>query len=57
MQGEADAAALGAARTLLTDVIAVQRAVLLDLRASGKIGSTALRAIERDLDLEEARIG
>jgi CPA1 family monovalent cation:H+ antiporter len=41
---------------LRQDLIAVQRQALLDLRAGGRIGVTTLRAIERDLDLEEARL-
>ena len=38
------------------DLIALQRRKLLTLRDQGRIGVTTLRAIERDLDLEEARL-
>jgi CPA1 family monovalent cation:H+ antiporter len=38
------------------DLIAVQRQTLLGLRSEGRIGITTLRAIQHDLDLEEARL-
>ena len=38
------------------DLIALQRRKLLTLRDQGRIGVTTLRTIERDLDLEEARL-
>jgi monovalent cation/hydrogen antiporter len=38
------------------DLIALQRQKLLTLRDQGRIGVTTLRTIERDLDLEEARL-
>ena len=38
------------------DLIALQRQSLLTLRDEGRIGVTTLRAIEHDLDLEEARL-
>ncbi|HTT91263.1 MAG TPA: Na+/H+ antiporter [Acidimicrobiales bacterium] len=41
---------------LRRDLIALQRRALLDLRDQGRIGVTTLRAIERDLDLEETRL-
>jgi CPA1 family monovalent cation:H+ antiporter len=43
-------------RALRLDLVREQRRELLALRAQGRIGSTILRKIERDLDLEEARI-
>jgi CPA1 family monovalent cation:H+ antiporter len=41
---------------LRPDLIALQRQSLLGLRNEGRIGVTTLRTIERDLDLEEARL-
>jgi monovalent cation/hydrogen antiporter len=41
---------------LRRDVIATERATLLRLRREGGVKADALRAIERDLDLDEARI-
>ena len=41
---------------LRRDLIEVQRETLATLRARGEIGTTTLRTIEHDLDLEEARI-
>ena len=38
------------------DLISFQRNALSDLRLEGRIGTTALRTIEHDLDLEEARL-
>jgi CPA1 family monovalent cation:H+ antiporter len=38
-------------------LLEVERSVVLALRREGHINATVLRAIERDLDLEEARIG
>ena len=42
-------------RALRLQLIGVERSVLLSLRRDGRINATLLRAIERDLDLEEAR--
>lgn len=42
-------------RALRLKLIGVERSVLLTLRRDGRINATVLRAIERDLDLEEAR--
>ena len=41
---------------LRRDLIALQRQTLVGLRNDGRIGVTTLRAIEHDLDLEEARL-
>ena len=41
---------------LRRELIAVERATLLDLRDSGRLRADTLRTIERDLDLEEARL-
>ncbi len=38
------------------DLIVLQRKALIRLRDSGSIGTTTLRTIQRDLDLEEARL-
>ena len=40
---------------LRRELIALQRRTLGDLRQQGRIGVTTLRAVELDLDLEEAR--
>jgi monovalent cation/hydrogen antiporter len=54
---EADVAATAAAEMAVRrDLITVQRQTLLALRDQGRIGVTTLRTIERDLDLEEARL-
>ena len=37
-------------------LIAVERASLLALRNEGKVARTTVRRVERDLDLDEARI-
>ncbi|MFZ3293090.1 Na+/H+ antiporter [Mycobacterium sp.] len=42
-------------RALRLNLIGVERSILLALRRDGRINATLLRAIERDLDLEEAR--
>ncbi len=42
-------------QALRLQLIGVERSVLLTLRRDGRINATLLRAIERDLDLEEAR--
>jgi CPA1 family monovalent cation:H+ antiporter len=42
-------------RALRLRLIGVERSVLLTLRRDGRINATLLRAIERDLDLEETR--
>ena len=43
-------------RTLRLKLLGVERAVVLELRQEGRINATLLRTIERDLDLEEARL-
>ena len=43
-------------RALRLKLISVERSVLLSLRRDGRINATVLRAIERDFDLEEARL-
>jgi Na+/H+ antiporter len=43
-------------RTLRLKLLEVERSVVLALRREGDINATLLRALERDLDLEEARI-
>ena len=54
---EADTVATAATQTALRrDLITLQRQTLLALRDQGRIGVTTLRTIERDLDLEEARL-
>lgn len=47
---------LEAEQELRHDLIRTQRRALAELRERGRIGATTLRAIERDLDLEEARL-
>jgi CPA1 family monovalent cation:H+ antiporter len=42
---------------LRRDLIGVERDTLLDLRNSGRLRQETMRQIERDLDLEEARLG
>jgi len=41
---------------LRRELIGIEREELLDLRSSGRLRNTTMRQIERDLDLEEARI-
>jgi CPA1 family monovalent cation:H+ antiporter len=41
---------------LRRELIGIERDELLDLRGAGRLRNTTLRQIERDLDLEEARI-
>jgi hypothetical protein len=43
-------------RTLRLKLLGVERSVVLELRRQGRINATLLRTIERDLDLEEARL-
>jgi CPA1 family monovalent cation:H+ antiporter len=43
-------------RALRLKLLAVERSVLLALRRDGRINATLLRTIERDFDLEEARL-
>jgi CPA1 family monovalent cation:H+ antiporter len=43
-------------RALRLKLLGVERSVVLGLRRAGRINATLLRTIERDLDLEEARI-
>ena len=38
------------------DVIVAERATLLRIRNDGQIPSDVVRTVERDLDLEEARL-
>jgi hypothetical protein len=52
----AAAATAQADLALRRDLIAFQRRTLSDLRQKGRIGITTLRAIEHDLDLEDARL-
>jgi CPA1 family monovalent cation:H+ antiporter len=56
--GAADMAAPDAdpESTLRRELVALQRDTLADLRREGTIGVTAMRAIERDLDLEEHQL-
>ena len=42
---------------LMQEALAAQRAALLDLRNEGRIGDEVMRRVERDLDLEESRLG
>jgi monovalent cation/hydrogen antiporter len=42
---------------LMREAIGAQRAALLDLRDQGRIGDEVMRRVERDLDLEESRLG
>jgi Na+/H+ antiporter len=51
-----DAVELERYRGLRLALISVERSVLLKLRRDGRINATLLRAIERDFDLEEARL-
>jgi Na+/H+ antiporter len=43
-------------RNLRLKMLDIERSVLLSLRRDGRIKATLVRAIERDLDLEEARL-
>ena len=43
-------------RALRLELLGVERSELLALRRDGRINATVLRTIERDLDLEEARL-
>jgi CPA1 family monovalent cation:H+ antiporter len=43
-------------RALRLKLLGVERSVILALRSDGRINATLLRAIERDFDLEEARL-
>jgi monovalent cation/hydrogen antiporter len=43
-------------RALRLELLGVERSVLMELRRDGRINATLLRTIERDFDLEEARI-
>jgi monovalent cation/hydrogen antiporter len=42
---------------LLRELLRAQRRTLLELRNEGVIGDEAMHRIERDLDLEESRLG
>lgn len=53
--GSRDDARVEATTRLLGEVLAAQRAALLDLRRDGTIGDEALRDVQHDLDLEAAR--
>jgi hypothetical protein len=43
-------------RAIRRAIIEAERAAILDLRDTGRIGDDALRLVERDLDLEELRM-
>jgi hypothetical protein len=43
-------------RTLRLELLGVERSVVLALRRDGRINASLLRTIERDFDLEEARL-
>jgi monovalent cation/hydrogen antiporter len=43
-------------RALRLELLGVERSVVMELRRDGCINATLLRTIERDFDLEEARI-
>ncbi len=51
-----DARELERYRALRLTLIGVERSMLLSLRREGRINATLLRVIERDFDLEEARL-
>ncbi len=42
---------------VMREAIGAQRAALLDLRDEGRIGDEVMRRVERELDLEESRLG
>ena len=42
---------------LRKELIGVERGALVDLRNRGRLQPDVMRVIERDLDLEEARLG
>ena len=46
----------GRYQRLMHEIIAAERAALLDLRNQGRITDEVMRRVERDLDLEEARL-
>jgi hypothetical protein len=46
-----------ACQRLLRELLRAQRITLLELRNEGVIGDEAMHRIERDLDLEESRMG
>ena len=41
---------------LLREILEAERDTLIDLRREGRISDDAMRRIERDLDLEDARL-
>ncbi|MFZ0903763.1 MAG: Na+/H+ antiporter, partial [Mycobacterium sp.] len=51
-----DAQELEKYRALRLELLGVERSALLALRRDGRINATLLRSIERDFDLEEARL-
>jgi monovalent cation/hydrogen antiporter len=51
-----DAEEMARYKDLRLKLLDVERSVLLSLRSDGRINATLLRTIERDLDLEEARL-
>jgi NhaP-type Na+/H+ or K+/H+ antiporter len=51
-----DAREMDRYRELRLQLLGVERTVLLELRRDGRINATVLRTIERDYDLEEARL-
>jgi len=44
-------------QSLSHELLGVERRTLLQLRSSGRIDDQVLRTLERDLDLQEARVG
>jgi monovalent cation/hydrogen antiporter len=55
--GEEGGEAPGADRALRRELVAVQREALARMRREGRIGMGTARTLERDLDLEDARLG
>jgi hypothetical protein len=55
-QGSGDVEKMERYLTLRLELLGVERSVVLSLRRDRRINATLLRAIERDLDLEEARL-
>lgn len=54
--GSDEAQELERYRTLRLELLGVERSVVLTLRRDGRINAALLRTIERDLDLQEARL-
>jgi hypothetical protein len=55
-QGSGDVEKMERYLTLRLELLGVERSVVLSLRRDRRINATLLRAIERDLDLGEARL-